>query len=230
MIAVAPKQLLLEANVSSTLREKARIIEPIKAIVTVTPDFAKPKPVNDESQPYRTGIIPLYKDKAPAISTSKLRIEYKYLQERLSSKYVTMVLEGIDCLRKIGHDLRYYYSTTQQLVRGLDDERQSIREACVEALKKLGTRRLEKSIEAQVKKTLPFLTPEHAASYTKQIEEMWMEIDKENNRRLAMIRIYEDKHPVSILNPNVPQLFVFHVDYKVNSNKAQAQKAVLSSI
>lgn len=227
--------LLLETNVSSTILEKAKIVSPLHTSVTITPDLASTakepskvnevsnvnevSKVNDESKPFRIGTTPNVKDKVKAISTSKMRIEYKYLEERLSSKYERMVSEGIECLHKIGYDLRYYYSSIQELVRGLDDERPIIREGCVRALSNLGTRRLENAINAQVTKTISFLSTEDADSYKKSVENMWKEIDANNDRRLAMIRIYEANNRLHVLQSNVPHLFVFHVDYRISKSK-----------
>lgn len=245
MIQSGPTLLLLEANVKSTLmeREKAKIISPIHTSVVVTPDLysdtAVPSQTSqesqvlqasqviqpDESQPYRIGATPVFKDKVKSISTSRMRIEYKYLEDRLSSKYERLVTEGIECLQKIAYDLRYYYSSMQELVRGLDDERPNVREACIKAITKLGTRRLEKAIEAQVTKTILFLEEADAKIYKEQIEAMWKEIDENNNRRLAMIKVYEANNQINILSSNVPHLFVFHVDYRVSSPKFQNKQA-----
>ena len=145
-----------------------------------------------------------------------MRIEYRYLEERLSSKYERMVTEGIECLHKIGYDLRYYYSSIQEMIRGLDDERSMVREVCIKGLKNLGTRRIEKAVNAQVEKTIAFLTKEGADTYKKSISDMWQEIDKNNDRRLSMLRVYEANTQINILASNVPHLFVFHVDYRTS--------------
>ena len=218
--------MLLEANVKSTIsnNQKAEIILPSRTSVTIIPDLYEV----DQSKPFRIGQTPLFKDKVKAISTSKIRVEYKYLEDHLSSKYERMILEGIDCLSKIASDMIYYYSSMQELVRGLDDERLMVREACIKAIAKLGTRRLEKAINHQVEKTIQFLSDTDAKCDREKIGGMWRDIDNENYRRLAMIRVYESNNQINLLKSNVPHLFVFHVDYRVDKSKVQDKAKVAS--